>query len=449
MSTKIRNKLIDLGPEKLADALLELASHYDEADELVKRLVATPKEKVKRFKSKLTGLKRARRFIDWREAGGFTRELSGLLADLAESVEDGKTGVELVARFFECDRSVFNRCDDSSGMVGDIFRYDASELFARFAADCPDKKWLANLLIKLFGGNDYGVRDYLLESAAKFMPEENIRELAGKFWQLAEAEKDEYHGQSWYRGVEELAVQLGDAPLFEKARMAAWGEPPGTAACLDIADMYLKNGEVQTALDWIERDKEPGSFQEDKRDDLLQAIYTELGESDKVSEIAWKRFRAYRSVESLKKLLMVIGREQKEAVIAQQAKEILKNKIFNASNAEFLLQTGCLDQAENYLLQSAEQFNGDFYDSLLPLAQAMEKAERLLAASMLYRALLDSILKRGYTKSYPHGVRYLKKLDTLTLTISDWQRFTRHEIYKKELRLAHGRKYSFWGKYDK
>ncbi len=72
-----------------------------------------------------------------------------------------------------------------------------------------------------------------------------------------------------------------------------------------------------------------------------------------------------------------------------------------------------------------------------------------LAAIMLYRALLDSILKRGYTKSYPHGVRFLKKLDALALTINDWQRFTRHEIFKKELRLAHGRKYSFWGKYDK
>ena len=111
MSTKIRNKLIALGPEKLADSLLEMASHYDKADEFVERLVATPKEKVKRFKSKLTGLKRARRFIDWREIGGFARELSALLDGLAESVEDGKTGVELVARFFECDRAVFERCD--------------------------------------------------------------------------------------------------------------------------------------------------------------------------------------------------------------------------------------------------------------------------------------------------------------------------------------------------
>lgn len=440
--------MIALGPEKLADALLEMAGNYDEVDNLVERLAATPKEKVKRFKAKLSGLKRSRRFIDWREADSFARELAGLLANLEESVEDGKTGVELVARFFECDQAVFDRCDDSSGTVGDVFRYDANRLFTRFAAKCPDKKWLAKCIIKLFGGNDYGARDYLLESAAEFLPKANLRELADQFWQLAEEGQDTYRQRSWYRGVEELANQLGDASLFEKARLAAWGEP-GTAACLDIAEIYLKTGEPQTALAWVERDKDSGTFEEDKRNQLLQTIYTELGEPDKVTEIAWKRFRSYRSLPDLEELLTVIGAENKEAVIAEQAKEILAEKRFSALDAEFLLETGCLDQAENYLLQSVEQIDGNFYDFLLPLATAMEKAERHLAASMLYRALLDSILNRGQTKTYPHGLRYLKKLDKLALAVSNWQQFLSHEIYKEAIRQAHGRKYSFWGKYDK
>ncbi len=448
MSTKIRTQLIALGPEKLADALLAMTDNYDGADTLVARLVATPDEKVKRFKAKLAGLRRSRRFIDWREVGSFARDLAGLLADLEEGVEDGKVGVELVARFFECDRAVFERCDDSNGMVGGVFRHDASKIFVRFAAACPDKKWLTELLVKLFGGNDYGARDCLLESAAEFLPEENMRGLAEQLWQLAEKEKEEYQRRSWYNGVEELAEQLGDAPLFEKARLAAWGKP-GTAACLDIAEVYLKTGEAQTALTWIKRDKEPGAFLADKRDQLLQAIYTELGESEKVTEIAWKYFRRYRSVAGLNELLAVIGQEQRETVIAGQALEIMAAKRFSASDAKFLLLSGCLDQAENYLLQSVEQLNGDFYDSLLPLAQAMEKEARYLAASMLYRALLDSILRRAQTKTYSYGVRYLKKLDALAPAISNWQRFTGHEIYKNELKLAHGRKYSFWGKYDK
>ena len=114
--------------DALADALLDLAVHSDEADDLIEQLIATPKENVQRFKNKLSGLKRSRRFIDWRGAAGFARELEMLLQDLKSGVDDPLTGVELVAAFYEADNTIFEMCDDSSGNIGDVFRYDAKEL---------------------------------------------------------------------------------------------------------------------------------------------------------------------------------------------------------------------------------------------------------------------------------------------------------------------------------
>jgi hypothetical protein len=75
-----KQKLIDLGPDALADACLNLAVHSDEADDLIEQLIATPKENVQRFKKKLSSLKHSSRFIDWRGAAGFARELEMLLA---------------------------------------------------------------------------------------------------------------------------------------------------------------------------------------------------------------------------------------------------------------------------------------------------------------------------------------------------------------------------------
>jgi len=72
---------LNLGADVLADALLDLAVHSDEADDLIEQLVATPKENIQRFKKKLSSLKRSRRFIDWRGADGFSRELEMLLQD--------------------------------------------------------------------------------------------------------------------------------------------------------------------------------------------------------------------------------------------------------------------------------------------------------------------------------------------------------------------------------
>ena len=78
----------------------------------------------------------------------------------------------------------------------------------------------------------------------------------------------------------------------------------------------------------------------------------------------------------------------------------------------------------------------------------MASENRHLAASLIYRSLLISILERAYTKAYPHGVRYLKKLDELALSIMQWRKFDTHEMFKDQIYLAHGRKRSFWSKYE-
>ncbi|MFO7766144.1 MAG: hypothetical protein R6V33_06910 [Pelovirga sp.] len=58
-------------------------------------------------------------------------------------------------------------------------------------------------------------------------------------------------------------------------------------------------------------------------------------------------------------------------------------------------------------------------------------------------------MRRAQTKTYSHGVRYLKKLDRLATTVSDWQGHLPHKDYYQQLRQNNGRKSSFWGKYEK
>ena len=113
-----------------------------------------------------------------------------------------------------------------------------------------------------------------------------------------------------------------------------------------------------------------------------------------------------------------------------------------------MLSVGKIDEAERFILERAEQLDGDYYGSLISLAKTMESENRNLAAALIYRSLLISVLERGYTKAYPHGVRYLKKLDKLATAITQWMKFDNHETFKDQIYLSHGRKYSFWSKYD-
>jgi hypothetical protein len=441
-----RQRLIALGKEALADALLELAERDEAADDLVKRMTATPGENLRRFKAKLAALKRSRRFVRWGESGALTAKLRILLQDLQAGVKDPVIGTEMIAAFYETDKGVLGHCDDSSGLVGDVFRHDAKTLFVGFAQDCVDKERLARLVVKVNRNDDYGVRDTLVDCAASYLPEPAIRNMIASFQVMADKEPDVYRKRHWLGLVESLARQLGDAALFEKTRIASWGTP-STAACLDIAQVYFESGDAPTALSWLEQVPADETFQADKRDRLLFDVLGSLGEIKKQTAVAWRIFRRHRGKGALEDLLTVIGNDRREAVIHGEVAAILDEKNLSLSNVIFLVDLNRMDEAETYLIERGGQLNGDFYESLRPLAETMETRGRHLAATVVYRALLDSILRRGQTKTYPHGVRYLRKLDRLSTFLSDWRGVLDHDTYVQELHRNHGRKSSFWSRY--
>jgi hypothetical protein len=175
----------------------------------------------KNLKARLSALKRSKRFIRWGESAVLARELRDLLQQIEAEVEDAKAGCTLVADFYTTDRNVFDRCDDSSGHVGDVYRYDACDLFVNYAKRCVDKSWLAKLLLKTSLKDDYGVRDALVKSAVEFLPPEHLRWLIDQYQQLAAEETEEFQRRHWLYQVESLARQLKDAPLFEQTRRAA------------------------------------------------------------------------------------------------------------------------------------------------------------------------------------------------------------------------------------
>jgi hypothetical protein len=279
------------------------------------------------------------------------------------------------------------------------------------------------------------------------MPEDVIRTMIATLQKRADKEKDEYGKRHHLRSIESLARQIKDAKLFEKTRIASWGKLP-TAALIDIARVYLESGDIETAHSWLKKIPEDETYQAYERDKLLEEIYYKQGDSKKLTALLYQKFRSYRSIDTLQALLDVIGDEKRNEVVIDEMAQILKTDRLRESDAEFLIAVGKTAEAEEYLLKHSDQLDGSHYGSLLSLAEAMESENRHLAASLMYRSLLVSILERGYTKAYPHGIRYLKSLDKLAVTVSDWKEFKHHDAFKEQIIEAHGRKHSFWSKYE-
>jgi hypothetical protein len=202
---ELRKLLTDLGPERLADSLLELAVYDNYASNLVNQLTASPADNIDAYKAKLKELKNSIEYIDWRGASDFARQLEQILADLSAGCDDPKTGVELVAAFFEADAAIFEHCDDSSGDVGMVFDCDACDLFVQYASDYPDKSRLIDRIIGLCESDDYGVRDALIKAAHRFLSKDDLHALAKRIDERSKLPGESWH---WLRALVYVARQI-------------------------------------------------------------------------------------------------------------------------------------------------------------------------------------------------------------------------------------------------
>ena len=112
-----------------------------------------------------------------------------------------------------------------------------------------------------------------------------------------------------------------------------------------------------------------------------------------------------------------------------------------------LVSTGKIDEAEQYILSHSSQLETGKIDTLRYIASEMEKEDRYLAASLIYRHLLLSILEKEKKFAYSHAANYLHMLDSLAYKAPDWKTFGTHQSFHNYLVDEHGKKQSFWSKY--
>ncbi|NBV85161.1 MAG: hypothetical protein EBS01_02590 [Verrucomicrobia bacterium] len=441
-----RSRLLQLEPAILAEALLALAERDTAAHEFVLQLTASPGEKLCRFRSKITGLRRTKKMIWRRDSAGFARELQAMLEMLADPGIPPKAGLDAAVLFFESDASVFERCDDSSGVLGSVFRTDATHFFVRFASQFEDKEALAAIVKKLMLGNAYGARDRIPDRAAEFLPANSIRQLAAEFLDLAtQAAVD---SDAFFKRVvaSQLAQALSDPDLYLKINTNP-GCEPAEYAVMDVAEMHLKNGDAHQALGWLERLTPERTIHSYKKAKLLTEIHQALGNKGELERMAREALFKHPSTSTMESLLALVGTEQRPAILSDVSNSIFRNTGFSATAAVFLAEAGLIGEADAYILERRTGVSGTQYERLLPLASRLAHEGRTLAATVLYRAMLEAILEPALYAAYGPAAHHLHKLATIASQITDWQTLEPHAAYAAHIRARHSRKTSFWARH--
>ncbi len=136
-------------------------------------------------------------------------------------------------------------------------------------------------------------------------------------------------------------------------------------------------------------------------------------------------------------------------MIDDEAGFIIDDGKVDYSDIKFLIDVKKFDEAEICILVMAgtKTLNGRFYETLLPMAKSMESEARMLAAYVIYRALLESILDRKFYKAYPHAAKYLRSLTILLQKSKIGKILETWDVSCVAENQVHGKKSSFWKHY--
>lgn len=458
-------KLTDLGSEKLAQLVLGEAERNAGFRRQVKAALAGksgPEAIAKLIDRRLSGLERAKSFIDWDKARAFRDDLRSLtdtiLLELGPSAP--ALAIDRLLRFIATHEGVFERVDDSSGSIQSVYYHaihstgDLIPSLTRHDAELLPEKITARL-----GESSHGYLCDVTETIAPHLPQETLTcwdsDLA-KAIEKRHAEEAKHASDRWQYSMtsqwsemrQTIASARGDLDLLMTLEEK---KTPHMQDTLGIASQLLDADRASEALDWVRRPGQhtsggSGNALSPERISLEAEILEVLGDKPSAQALRWDCFEASLSADLLRAYLKCLP--DFEDIEAEDRAHALALEHTNPETAlQFFLEWPRLGLAADLIVKHQDHWDGRDWHILPKVAELLEH-EYPLAATILYRALLDDILERARAKAYSHGAKYLKKLSLLAEEADKAQpnELASHSSYLAGLRQTHPRKTSFWGR---
>ena len=450
----LKEKLADIDADILRNFIFDLYLRYPELSDKIEALTLAndPVALSKVLRKRIASLKRGRRFIDYRASFDFARELEAALADIESGLleRSPEHAFDLVDRFLATAESVLNRVDDSGGAVGEVYR-QAALLWLMAAKGWRDAgvDWLERIY-QLYQQNDYGVLDPLLPNANLLLTPDQLKQLAWRYENAlrkalkSPEQEDKLNLAALRSGVAlgQIADALREPALYERS-ILIHSPQPNSLQMKSICEKYLQYEQPETAMRYLNQAWED-RFERDRLE-LLDKVCVKTGDRKQLKVIRSRLFQSEQSYASFTRYLEALDEDEKARACssaieqAEQGGDILRS-------ADLLLKLSQAERSQALVLARHQELAECFYDSLLRLAKAFEKADCYLAATACYRALLLDILTQARSTAYGHGARYFKKLESLAERIKAYKPLPAHHEFVQQLQSDHGRKRSFWAR---
>jgi hypothetical protein len=472
-STKTLNakNLEALGAERLAALLIEVSKGSAVAKRRLRLELAgaaSGDDAAREIHKRITSIARARTFIDWQKTRALVTDLEAQHRAILDHVAkaDPREALALLWRFLGLAESIFARCDDGSGRVVAVFRNAVPDLATLAASARATPTSLVTSIFEALRGRNHGQWDDLVGTMAPQLGAAGLADLKARIeawrtepvevaetvasWRFDAADRDRlYKSQIEARhretagrfALEQIADAQGDVDAFIEQQPDEAQTVPRIAA--GIARRLLAAARPQEALDALDRvDHAKTEWMPDEWEDIRIEVLDVLGRGDDAQAFRWERFSTTLSVRHLRAWLRKLkGFDDFEG--EERALDYAAAFPNIHRGAAFLVAWGALDRASRLMIARAGELDGDLYETLTPLAEALE-ASYPLAATIALRAMIDFTLSRARSSRYGHATRHFDECAALSARIDDFGAFPDHMAYEAQLRATHGRKVGFW-----
>ena len=391
------------------------------------------------WQPRIEAVRADRRFYGYRESSTLAHELDRIREGITRELLPfhPRAAAELLGRLIRLDANVFERSDDSDGVIGDAIAAAVSDCGRAWAAVAErDPKMLAAEVLDLFTTDAYGARGQVIIAFAEALGTAGLDELEHMARELLD------HGSAGKHrylaiALENIADARGDVDGYIAAKRLGGSE---TAAVKEIAERLVAAGRLEEALHCVERPDAPGL----ERGDIARLkvdILDRLGRIEDAQAVRWSIFAASLSSDILAEYLgrlpeVAAGEARQRAIAAARGHRDLHRALQ-------LLADLAPDVAAELVQRRLGEIQGQVYFALRPVADRLAETHPV-AAILLYRKMADTVLRRAQSLQYDHAVRDLVAAERLVPNVKDWLGHLSQEAYRRRVASEHRQKRVFW-----
>jgi len=445
--TPLRKHLEAMSETALVDLVLELAKKYDAVRSELEDRFSTSDQRIVKLETAIARFRPSySRYDDYGDSG--TEDaVRKLIEDVRKVADDPVQAMKLLVKIFEKDALVMESASEYEDAIGEVFTFDATELFEELAKRIDDKKSIEDILYRLLPVDDYGTRDGLAENIRRYLPVANIKSLAVRLCDSPSKKAGMYGLSSTRNLVRRLLETVGD-PSFTVETLLVFdgGETP--ELCFDVGKACFTARNYLKAKEWFDKIPNNHSHYKIERLEMLKVIHAKRQDKTALAETVRELLKSKRTKENFNALVKAVGEKQRAIVLAEQVAEVEKSKGVSYRDIEFLTAIGAVDAAENLLWRRLPTLSTHSTWEREPalLAKLMAEKKRPLIATVIYRKMIESILTAAKSNHYPTAIQYMETLTKLAPTIKDWKSVDPHDKYLAKLREQFPKRPSFWAK---